>query len=98
MCPEELRSERTFQGRLSREVLSYLVRHPEAQDTVEGIAEWWLLDQRIAEVVGDLESVLRDLVRQEFLLASKCKEGRLYYRLNRKKEREARSHLQESKG
>lgn len=26
----------------SREILEYLIRHPDAKDTVEGILKWWL--------------------------------------------------------
>ena len=81
---------------LSDEVLSYLVKHPQAQDTMEGIAEWWLLEQRITVVVRNLEPVLHNLVESGFLLASKCEEGRFYYRLNRQMEREIRSHLRKS--
>jgi len=33
--------------RYLQEILEYLRKHPEASDTLEGIAEWWLLNQRI---------------------------------------------------
>ena len=78
---------------LSTAVLSYLVQHPEAQDTIEGIAEWWLLEHRIVETTKALEAILSDLVEQDFLLASQCAEGRIYYRLNRDREREIHRHL-----
>jgi hypothetical protein len=81
---------------MSTAVLSYLAQHPEAQDTIEGIAEWWLLEHRIVETTKALEAVLNDLVQQDFLLASKCAEGRLYYRLNREREREIHSHLRDT--
>lgn len=82
---------------LSQELLEYLVQHPEALDTREGIAEWWLLKQRISEVVGNLEAVLDDLVKQGFLLANRGEEGRIYYCLNRAREREVRKYLRNSK-
>lgn len=81
---------------LANEVLDYLVRHPEAQDTAVGIAEWWLLEQRIVEVVGNLEAVLSELVKKQFLIAAAGNDGRCYYRLNREMEREVRSHLRNS--
>lgn len=82
---------------LSQQVLKYLVQHPEALDTREGIAEWWLLKQRICEAVGNLEAVLDDLVKQGFLLARQGEEGRVYYCLNRAREREVRSYLRKSR-
>jgi hypothetical protein len=32
---------------LAKEILSYMARNPDAQDTLEGIVEWWLLEHRI---------------------------------------------------
>ena len=80
-------------GRLANEVLGYLLRHPEAQDTVEGIAEWWLLERRVEEALTYVTKVLRELVTKDFLVASKCEDGRIYYRLNRAMEREIRAQL-----
>ena len=36
---------KTFQT--GYQILAYLVEHPKAQDTVEGIVEWWLLERAI---------------------------------------------------
>jgi len=30
-----------------REILAYLADHPDAQDTLAGIFEWWLLERKI---------------------------------------------------
>jgi hypothetical protein len=78
---------------LADEVLAYLVQHPQAQDTMEGIVEWWLLEQRIRCAVADAEAALHELVGNGFLVASRCSDGRTYYGLNRDKEREIRRHL-----
>jgi hypothetical protein len=78
---------------LSDEVLAYIIRNPEAEDTMEGIVEWWLLEQRIRYAIADVEAALRELVGKDFLVARECSEGRIYYRLNREKEREIRRHL-----
>lgn len=45
---------------LERAIRFYLAEHPEAMDTTEGIAEWWLMRQRIRV---DLEAVVRVLSR-----------------------------------
>ena len=86
------------QGRsLTDEVLAYLVQHPQAQDTMEGIAEWWLLEQRIHSAVADVEATLRELVGYDFLVVRQSRDGRTYYGLNRAKEREIRRHLRQAK-
>jgi hypothetical protein len=81
---------------LADEILAYLVKHPEAQDTLEGIAEWWLLEQRIRHAVAEVDGVLRELVGHDLLIRRQCAEGRAYYGLNRAKEREIRRHLREA--
>jgi hypothetical protein len=81
---------------LADEVLDYMLRHPEAQDTVEGIAEWWLLERRVARALAEVEAALGTLVAGGFLVANRAEDGRTHYRLNREKQREARRHLRKS--
>jgi hypothetical protein len=78
------------------EILAYLVKHPEAQDTLEGITEWWLLEQRIRYAVEEVERVLRELIADNLLVARESTDGRTYYGLNRGKEREIRRYLREA--
>jgi hypothetical protein len=78
---------------LADEVLDYLVQHPQARDTMEGIVEWWLLEQRIRSAIAEVEAALRDLVSRDFVIARECQDGHTYYGLNRAKEREIRRHL-----
>ena len=78
---------------LADEILAYLIQHPLAKDTMEGIVEWWLLERRIRHAIADVEAALRELVGKDFLVARQCSEGRTYYRLNREKEREIRRHF-----
>jgi hypothetical protein len=47
---------------MSEAVRSYLAEHPGAMDTLEGIAGWWLMRQRIRVDVERLDRVLRRLV------------------------------------
>jgi hypothetical protein len=78
---------------LADQVLAYLVQHPQAQDTMEGVVEWWLLEQGIHYGIGEVEAALSDLVQTDYLVARQCRDGRTYYGLNRAKEREIRMHL-----
>ena len=81
---------------IADEILAYLVKHPEAQDTLEGITEWWLLEQRIRSAVAEVDGALHNLVADDLLLSRQCADGRTYYGLNRAKEREIRRHLREA--
>jgi hypothetical protein len=81
---------------IADEILAYLAKHPEAQDTLEGITEWWLLEQRIRSAVADVDGALRNLVAANLLATRRCADGRTYYALNRTKEREIRRHLREA--
>jgi hypothetical protein len=42
-------------------ILSYLRRHPNAGDTLEGITKWWLELERIDTSVNDVASVVDNL-------------------------------------
>jgi hypothetical protein len=70
------------QHAILRGILSYLSEHPNAQDTVEGIAEWWLLRQRIRDSVTATEQALNELVERDLVIRDEGADGRLTYRLN----------------
>jgi hypothetical protein len=52
---------------LHRAILGYLADNPEAMDTLEGIAGWWVVRQRVAVSVRSCERVLRDLIESGFI-------------------------------
>jgi Fe2+ or Zn2+ uptake regulation protein len=54
---------------LAEAILQYLAEHPHAMDTLEGIAEWWLMRQQVRVQVNALARVLRQLTEQGFLEA-----------------------------
>ena len=54
---------------LAAAVQAYLADHPAAMDTPEGIAEWWLLRQRVQIEVSRVERVLRRQVEAGVLEA-----------------------------
>jgi hypothetical protein len=84
-------------GTIGDQILAYLVEHPQAQDTLAGITEWWLLEQRIRRAVSDVDAALQDLVAKDLILTRQCADGRTYYGLNRAKEREIRRHLRNAR-
>jgi hypothetical protein len=70
-------------------VLGYLDDHPTAMDTLDGIAEWWILRQRIEIEVRRIARVLEALVHEGQLERSEQDGVRFYRRPSRA---EARRH------
>jgi hypothetical protein len=48
-------------------VLGYLRDHPDAADTLQGVAEWWIPRQQIRVDVMNLQRALRLLVTRGFV-------------------------------
>ena len=67
---------------VAREILAYLVDHPDAQDTLEGIAHWWLLERQIKYHASLVKEVIQDLVESGLLLESQSMGTRPGYRIN----------------
>ncbi|HZS09161.1 MAG TPA: hypothetical protein VFD58_30280 [Blastocatellia bacterium] len=78
---------------LAREILDYLVEHPDAQDSLEGILEWWLLEQQIKYWEARVREALGDLVAQKLLVERAGGDGRIHYRLNRRRAAQIRALL-----
>jgi hypothetical protein len=66
---------------IQREVMAYLSANPTAQDTLEGIVAWWLLEQKIEEAASGVKAALAKLVKEKKLSAKKGPDGRVHYRL-----------------
>jgi hypothetical protein len=76
--------------RIAREVLSFFVRHPQAVDTLEGIARWRLLDELARRTVDETAWAVKSLVAQGFLVESLPSASPPVYRLNETKIVEAK--------
>jgi hypothetical protein len=70
---------------ISHEILAYLVDHPEAQDTVEGIVEWWLLERQIRFQTARVKEVLSELVTKGLIIEYKGIDSQTRYRINKSK-------------
>jgi hypothetical protein len=53
---------------IAREILAYLVDHPEADDTLDGIAQWWLLERKIYYHLIKVQEALNELVVRGYLI------------------------------
>jgi hypothetical protein len=73
---------------LSDDLLAYLAEHPHAQDTLEGIVEWWLMEQRIVNQTAKVREALDELVEGRLILERQGKDSRTHYRINRQKTKE----------
>ena len=69
-----------------QQIAAYLLRHPGAEDTLEGIVEWWLLEQRIQTSIRDVQSALRELEDLGFLVSTRGPDGRTHYGLDTSKQ------------
>ena len=59
-------------------VLRYLIDHPDAMDTFDGIAEWWVTREQLRVDLERLAHVLDDLIRQEILEETSIGDRRVY--------------------
>jgi hypothetical protein len=50
---------------------------------VEGIVEWWLLEQRIKRATTQVKTALAQLTVEGVVTAREGTGGRVYYRVNR---------------
>ena len=86
--------ERTEQQReVYYHILTHLASNPDAGDTLEGIGEWWLLEQKIRFELQRVSSVLTSLVSQGLILELEGIDSHVIYRVNRDKEIEIRTIL-----
>ena len=64
---------------ISRMILDYLRRNPDAGDTLEGIAKWWLETERIESSVEGVADALESLVEQGLVRVKESRGGNTLY-------------------
>ncbi|MEK6280814.1 MAG: hypothetical protein AABN95_10715 [Acidobacteriota bacterium] len=69
---------------IAHEILQYLIENPEAQDTLEGIVEWWLLERTIKQRTVSVKAALAMLVADRLVIAYEGKDSRTFYKINRR--------------
>jgi len=50
------------------EILAYVADHPQAKDGLQGIVEWWILEQRIVVQTAIVKAALWSLVEEGLLV------------------------------
>ena len=61
--------------------------HPQAQDTIDGIADWWLTERRVRQGIAEVEVALRHLVERGLVDVDVRKDGKKHYSLNLRKQK-----------
>jgi DNA-binding transcriptional ArsR family regulator len=70
---------------IARAVLRYLETYPEAKDTLEGIAQWWLSLERTEQRLREVQQALTLLASKGLILETRREGVPTYYRLNPKR-------------
>ena len=81
------------QPAIASDILAYLVEHPQAQDTLEGILMWWLMEQRIKQLTSEVKSALEELVAEGLVLEHQSAVGQIRYGINSEKIEQVRARL-----
>lgn len=69
----------------AHKILAYLMDNPNAQDTLEGILDWWLLQQDLKRNIALVRKALDELIHKKFLLERKGNDKQKYYQVNHEK-------------
>lgn len=67
--------------RVARLLLRYMQNHPEAKHTSEGIARWWVLEQKLEEEIGTVENVIANLIDNGIITKVALPEGNAFYKI-----------------
>lgn len=80
-------------SQMGYQILSYLLEHPDAMDTLEGIVRWWLMEQNIRNQTARVRKALDDLVKSGFVFEQKIPHSGTGFRLNKERYEEILSFL-----
>ncbi len=75
-------------SRIACEILAYLIDHPDAQDTLEGVVEWWVPEREIRYRVALIKEAIGELVKNGWVIPRTRQNSRTYYRINEEKRSE----------
>jgi len=79
-----------------RRIMGYMAEHPEAQDTLDGILHWWLLEREIKFQIEKVKEALSELVQRGLILEYKSEDSRIHYRMNKNKSTEIQALFRET--
>lgn len=71
----------TRPSRIEQAILEYLRKHPDAQDTLAGIVEWWLPEENVSTRTATVKEALSELVAKGLVSARKGSDSQIHYRI-----------------
>jgi len=71
--------------RIAQDILGYLSNNPDAEDTLPGIVEWWLLAEHVKRRTETVKEALSELVQEGLLLETTGLDSQSHYRINAQK-------------
>jgi hypothetical protein len=77
---------------IAHDILAYLIENPDAQDTLKGIAEWWLSEPAAKQNIALVEEALAGLVQRGWVIA-RDGESALTYKVDRRRLKEITAFL-----
>lgn len=83
---------------ISFDILDYLVEHPGAQDTADGIAQWWILERCVKRHAPLVNEAIEYLVERGLIVGRKSKDSKIHYRINRRRAGEISGLLNKNSG
>ena len=78
---------------LCREILAFVAARPDARDTLEGIADWWILENRIRREAAKVRLAVGRLVDEGLLVERRGPNGRSHYSVNHDRLDEVRARI-----
>jgi hypothetical protein len=90
------RKASTPNSELAREILSYFLRNPHAADSLEGVARWRLIEERVHRQLQNTDQALNWLVHHGFLMKVSSEWTESVYQLNDENRSAAQRFMSES--
>ncbi|PYP89315.1 MAG: hypothetical protein DMF61_03620 [Blastocatellia bacterium AA13] len=79
-CDSE--SERS---RIAQDILAYLSENPDAEDTLPGIVEWWLLAEHVKRRTEAVKEAIAGLVQDGLIIENTGLDLQAHYKINAEK-------------
>lgn len=66
-------------SRVTRAIEEYFASHPDAADSAEGIARWWLVAAGVVATEDEVRTALGVLVKRGLVLPQRMPDGQMIY-------------------